>query len=192
MNDAHPIPPQFGRVCETYVLGGSRWNTDFSLFGEPTDDNLAYAFHRYWQEVNPGLISEYLGFSERWNVPLYMSESGENDDEWIAAFRVLLERHGIGWAFWPYKKIDSSRGIASIVRPPGWDEVIAFAESPRSTYEEIRNEHPGVLSSRAVLEQYLRNLALDRCTIQNGYLKSLGLSSPGAGTDRGRDHEYHG
>ena len=29
-------------------LGGAIWETDFSIFSEPFDDNLAYTFHKYW------------------------------------------------------------------------------------------------------------------------------------------------
>ena len=159
------------------ILGGSRWNTDFSLFGAPPDGNLAYAFHRYWQPVAPSLIAEYLEFGRRWNVPLYMSESGENEDEWVKTFRVLLESEGVGWAFWPYKKVDSSRGPVRIPAPDGWDAVVAFADHPRSTYEEIRAAHPGVAASREVLHRYLDVLSLGRCEVQNSYLESLGLQT---------------
>lgn len=157
------------------ILGGSAWNTDFSLFEEPPDDNLAYAFHRYWAPVTPSLIEDYVAFRDRWNVPLYMSESGENDDDWVESFRALLESESIGWAFWPYKKVNSTRGPVSIPAPPGWDAIVAFAEHPRATFEQIREAHPGLERAASILEAYLGNLPLETCSVQNGFLKALGL-----------------
>ena len=87
-------------------------------------------------------IQEYVDFSNKYNVPIWMGESGENTDEWIASFRTLLERNGIGWCFWPYKKLDSTRGIASIKKPAEWDAIISFADHPRTTFEEVRNNRP--------------------------------------------------
>ena len=156
-------------------LGGAQWNTDFSVFGPPFDDKLAYTFHRYWQEVTPELIREYLEFGERYNVPLWMGESGENTYEWIAAFRELLEAHDIGWCFWTYKRLDTDRSVVSIQRTPEWDDVVAFAEHPRTTFQEIREQRPPREIAAKALEDYLENILFENCTINEGYLKALGL-----------------
>ena len=42
------------------------------------------------------------------NGPIWMGESGENNDDWIAQFVKTLEKNNIGWAFWPYKKMEKS------------------------------------------------------------------------------------
>ena len=72
-------------------LGGAQWNNNFKVFGPPFDDKLVYTFHKYWMDVNQGAIQEYLDFRDKHNVPVWMGESGENTDEWIASFRTLLE-----------------------------------------------------------------------------------------------------
>lgn len=39
-----------------------------------------------------------------------MGESGENTNEWITEFRTMLEKENRR-CFWPYKKLNSERGI---------------------------------------------------------------------------------
>jgi endoglucanase len=78
-------------------LGGAQWDTNFKVFGPPFDTKLVYTFHKYWMEVNKGAIQEYLDFRDKYNVPVWMGESGENTDEWISSFRKLLEANNIGW-----------------------------------------------------------------------------------------------
>jgi endoglucanase len=157
-------------------LGGAQWNTNFDVFGPPFESKLAYTFHRYWQEVEPALIQEYLDFRERYDVPLWMGESGENTNEWIAAFRELLEAHNIGWCFWTYKRLDTERCVASIARPDGWDAIVEFANHPRSTYKEVREARPPMDIAAKALDTYLENVRLANCTINQGYLEALGLS----------------
>ena len=107
-------------------LGGAQWNNNFKVFGPPFDSKLVYTFHKYWMEVNQQAIQEYLDFRDKYNVPLWMGESGENTDEWVAAYRSILERHGIGWCFWPYKKVDAT----SSVRYQSIDQLTGTRWSP--------------------------------------------------------------
>jgi endoglucanase len=156
-------------------LGGAQWNTNFGVFGPPFDSKLAYTFHRYRDEITPSLIQEYVDFSDRYNVPLWMGESGENTYEWIAAFRELLENRGIGWCFWTYKRLDTDRCVASIERPPQWDNVVAFAEHPRSTFREVRDNRPSRRAIDKAWSDYTENVLFQNCRINEGYLRALGL-----------------
>jgi len=40
----------------------------------------------------------------------------ENTDEWIEQFAKILEKNNIGWAFWPYKKMEKPSAVVSILR----------------------------------------------------------------------------
>jgi len=161
-------------------LGGAQWDSNFKIFGPPFDDKLAYTFHKYWVDVTPQVIEEYLDFSDKYGVPLYMGESGENSDEWLSSFRSLLEKHEISWCFWPYKKLDSTRCIASISAPAEWNAIIAFADHPRATFEDVRKNRPPEERASRALEAYLKNIEFGSCTINEGYLKALGLKGAGA------------
>ena len=157
-------------------LGGARWNTNFKVFGPPFDNKLAYTFHKYWMDVNQQAIQEYVDFRDKYNVPVWMGESGENTDEWIASFRSLLEQNNIGWCFWPYKKLDATSCLASINRPAEWDAIIAFADHPRTTFEEVRKNRPANDKVKKALADYLEKIKFANCRINNGYIKAMGLN----------------
>ncbi|MFL6337185.1 MAG: glycoside hydrolase family 5 protein [Pyrinomonadaceae bacterium] len=156
-------------------LGGAQWDTNFKVFGPPFDERVAYTFHKYWMEVKPEAVQEYLDFSSKYNVPVWMGESGENKDEWIASFRELLERNRIGWCFWPYKKLDATSCVVSITKPADWDAVAAFADQPRTTFEEVRKSRPPQAQVGRALAAYLEQIKFKNCRVNGGYLKALGL-----------------
>ena len=156
-------------------LGGAQWDTNFKVFGPPFDDKLVYTFHKYWMEVNQQAIQEYLDFRDKHNVPVWMGESGENTDEWIGSFRTLLERHNIGWCFWPYKKLDATSCVISINSPAEWDTIVGFAEGPRITFEEVRKNRPPRDRVKKALSDYLERIRFANCRINQGYLKALAL-----------------
>jgi endoglucanase len=159
-------------------LGGAQWNTNFKVFGPPFDDKLAYTFHKYWMEVKQEAVQEYVDFRERHNVPVWMGESGENTDEWVASFRALLEQNDIGWCFWPYKKLDATSCPVSITKPAEWDAVAAFADHPRATFEEVRKNRPPREKVEKALAEYLEGVKFKNCRVNEGYLKALGLRQP--------------
>jgi endoglucanase len=157
------------------ILGGAQWDNNFKVFGPPFDNKLAYTFHKYWFDVNQSQIQEYVDFRDKHNVPIWMGESGENTDEWINAYRILLEKNDIGWCFWPYKKIDATSCVASINRPADWDAIITFADHPRTTFEEVRKNRPPKEKIKNALDGYLENIKFKNCKINAGYLKALGV-----------------
>ena len=156
-------------------LGGAQWDGNFKVFGPPFDPKLVYTFHKYWMTVNQDAIHEYLTFRDKHNVPVWMGESGENKDEWINSFRQLLEAQNIGWCFWPYKKLEATSCIVSINSPDDWAMIIAFADGPRTTFEEVRKHRPPRAKVQKALSDYLERIKFANCRINRGYLKALGL-----------------
>jgi aryl-phospho-beta-D-glucosidase BglC (GH1 family) len=158
-------------------LGGARWNTDFSVFGKPFDDKLVYTFHKYWMPPEQKEIQEYVDFSNKYDVPLYLGESGENDDEWINNFRALLESNNIGWGFWPYKKMESSRGVVEFDMPDNYELVIDFANGDHESYKSIRENRPDYETVRKALDEFIENSKFRNCRLNQGYIKALGLNN---------------
>ena len=154
-------------------LGGAQWDTNFGVFGPPFDRKVIYTFHKYWCDTTQAMIQEYVDFRERYNVPIWMGESGENKDEWIRGWRTLLERNSIGWCFWPYKKMDAKTCVVTFDRPAGYEEIIRFANSPRESYEQIRKARPSLEASRSALRGLLQNCDVARCRQNDGYVKAL-------------------
>ncbi|MFZ1080496.1 MAG: glycoside hydrolase family 5 protein [Candidatus Kryptoniota bacterium] len=158
-------------------LGGAQWDSNFNVFGKPFDSKLVYTFHKYWSDTTQSVIQEYIDYREKYNVPVWLGESGENSDVWISSFRRLLEGNNIGWCFWPYKKLDASTCLASIKRTEAFDKIIEFANSDRSSFEKIRNKRPDSKIVENGLNEYLQDCLLENCVINDGYIKSLGLNS---------------
>lgn len=156
-------------------LGGAVWNTNFRVFGPPFDDNLGYTFHKYWMDPVQGEIQEYVDFRDKHQVPVFMGESGENSDEWVQAFRELLEKNDIGWTFWPYKKMDATSSPRTFDRPPYWDEVIQFADSLNVRPEKLKELRPPFAHSQAALDGLLENIKFENSRENVGYVNALGL-----------------
>jgi endoglucanase len=156
-------------------LGGAQWDTNFRVFGAPFAGNLAYTFHKYWMEPVQGAIQEYLDFREQYSVPIWMGESGENKDEWIAAFRQLLEDHGIGWCFWPYKRMDATSCVRTFDPPPYWDEIVAYGQARPLDPVHFKELRPPLAHSRAALAGLLENIRFEQTRENGGYVAALGL-----------------
>jgi aryl-phospho-beta-D-glucosidase BglC (GH1 family) len=156
-------------------IGGAQWNTNFKMFGKPFDPRLVYTFHKYWMPPVQEEIQDYVDFSGKYSVPMYLGESGENEDDWINSFRVLLENNNIGWCFWPYKKMESTRGMIQLLKTKEWEEIIKYAETPKNNFEEIRNAKPTKQVIRKALSDLLENIKFKNCTINESYLKALGI-----------------
>ena len=108
---------------------------------------------------------------------MYMGETGHNTDDWCRAIREDMERSGIGWTFWPYKMPVRSAWCV-FPYPEGWDEIVAFAKSDRSTYAAIQQNVPDRARARAALERYAENCRFANCRAEAGYLQALGLAVP--------------
>jgi endoglucanase len=72
--------------------------------------------------------------------------------------------------------MDAPSNMVSVKRTAEWDSVITYANKPRTTYKDFRDAKP----SRAVIQKafadYLENCKFANCTVNPGYMKSLGLS----------------
>ena len=157
------------------ILGGVQWDVNFSIFGAPFDKNTVYTFHRYHAPAEQPTVQKYVDFRDQNNVPIWLGESGENSDEWIAKFVGVLEKNDIGWAFWPYKKMQATTSVVSFTAPEGWDSIVQFSKLPRATSEEaprlkVRPEQPVI--DRA-LAGILTNIKLSECTENKGYIHAL-------------------
>jgi endoglucanase len=159
------------------ILEGAQWAGNFKVFGPPFDSNLMYSLHKYWMPPVQDALADTIAFRDRYDVPLWLGESGENNDEWIKQFAGLLEKNDIGWAFWPYKKMAATSSPVSFDAPKHWSEIVAFAQTRTGTgaSEAAIARRPSIEVSREALAELLENVRFERCHINDGYLKALGL-----------------
>jgi Cellulase (glycosyl hydrolase family 5) len=162
------------------ILGGANWDGNFAIFGKPFDTNVVYTFHKYWTATDQSVIQPYVDFRNRYDVPIWMGESGENTDAWIARFRTLLEKNNIGWAFWPYKKMEKTSAVVTVVPPTDWPQIVEFAKLPRGTahVEDRLKARPDQQTIERGFQQLLENMGLEKCRINDGYLRALGMKIP--------------
>jgi endoglucanase len=180
------LAPLYTRIAEAVrkedaqhvlFLGGAQWDTNLPAAKISGFSNVAYTFHLYWTDPARKSIEPYLKFRDENDVPLWLGESGENDDTWVADFRKLLESEDIGWCFWPYKKMKSTAGIAVIATPRGWQQIQRFAEAPRGTFKEIRDVLPPLEERKRIFAELLENIDVSKCTLNTGYVQALGLNA---------------
>lgn len=160
------------------ILGGAQWDSNFKVFGPPFDKNVMYTFHKYWTAPDASVIKEYVDFREKYDVPIWLGESGENDDKWIAAFVKTLEENHVGWCFWPYKKMDAGSSVVTFDRPSRWDAVIALSKMPAGTgnAEKRIAARPSPEEAQAAFDGLLKKAGYSSERVNPGYVKALGLT----------------
>jgi len=157
-------------------LNGSVWAGNFDVFEEFVDSNVVYEFHKYWFDIKQEAIRDYVDFRDNNNVPVYIGETGENTDEWINNFRQLLDQNQIGWAFWPYKKMNNNSGIMNFREPDDYYLITEFALSDRSSYKKIRKNIPDRSRVQNALNEFVENSRFPNCFPNEGYVKALGIN----------------
>ncbi len=159
-------------------IEGAQWSSNFSMFGPPFTQNIAYTYHMFWATPKRSSIARMIDFSNRYNVPLLLGETGELNDEWDENFRRLHEAEKIGWSFWTFKTMDSSTTVLSIPKIDGWEEIEKFGDTPPENWPAVTPE----LRARAqqALNTYLMDMRFDHTRKNACYLRALGLQAPGA------------
>jgi endoglucanase len=158
-------------------LGGAQWDSNFEPFGAPFDSKLVYTFHKYWTPPTKEMIQDYIEFSNKYNVPIYCGETGENEDAWVETFRKMLDSNAVGWHYWPYKKMENTRGIVRIIKPAYYDSVIAYANASKINFGDIRKYRPSNMAAvKKALNDFLENCRFRNCLQNSGYIKALGFT----------------
>ncbi|WP_213980763.1 cellulase family glycosylhydrolase [Sphingomonas sp. dw_22] len=107
------------------VIEGNCWGNNYGGQEKPLDANLTLSFHKYWNRNDAASIAPYLALRDRLGVPLWLGESGENSNVWFRDAIRLVEDQGIGWSWWPLKKIRYNNPL-QVDANPGWDALVAW------------------------------------------------------------------
>lgn len=138
------------------ILEGYNWSNNWSVFTETIDNNLVYQFHYYcWgnpDHLND--ISHYIKERERLNAPVWVGETGERNPAIYFATTQYFEKNNIGWAFWPWKKIDNRQVVYSVKAPDGYDKIIEYSRGGEKPSKEIAEQ---------IFTQLLENIKVENC-----------------------------
>ncbi len=135
------------------------------------DSNMAIGFHKYWCAAAPASISAFVQASTQYNIPLCLTETGENSNDWFFQMRQLLEASQIGWCWWAPKKVSSISAAFSAGITPDYQYVI----------DNFRDSPIDAVRARTGLMQMAAGLATAQCDFEPGYFASLLSSSFGTG-----------
>ena len=158
------------------MLGGAQWNSNFKVFKDSKfDSKIIYTCHRYWCDTLQANIQDFVAFRDSVNLPMFMGETGENTDQWIAAWTRLMERNNIGWTYWPYKKMGRPSSMRTIPKPENWDKIVEFTEAPRNNFDEIRKARPDQELVKKAMLELIENCKFGNSTVNEPYIKAMGM-----------------
>jgi hypothetical protein len=151
------------------TLEGTNWSNDWTLFDELWDDRLVLQFHKYWNAPDTASIQHFLDERDRLDVPIFLGETGENNCRWFQGNFALAESHGIGWNFWPWKKLETENSPASIKRPAQWGLIQAAAQGQGDPDRE---------TAQKIFDEYLRNIPYAACVHRDEVVNAMLRRAP--------------
>jgi len=149
---------------------GSHWATNWSIFTEVWDPNSVLQFHKYWSPPDRPSIQQFIDVGDRLGLPIYMGEGGENNTDWLATAFQMYDDLGIGWNFWPWKKIETRTSPCSIDAPAGWSDIVAYANGAGPL--------PSQDDAWATLGSLVEATSIEACTMHDEVVNALFRRAP--------------
>ncbi|NNF36464.1 MAG: carbohydrate-binding protein, partial [Saprospiraceae bacterium] len=146
-------------------IEGNWFANDFTGLTPPWDDNMVYAPHKYWSINDQASIQWVLDLRERYDIPLYLGESGENSNVWFRDAIRLLEENNIGWAWWPMKKVESISGPLSIVKSEEYETLL--------NYWKGQGVKPTREFATSALMQFAEDTRIENCVFQKDVIDAM-------------------
>lgn len=116
------------RVDKNHIIfiEGNGWANNYKGFPGIWDSNMVISFHKYWNFNNQESIAQFIALRDKYQVPLWLGESGENSNQWFVDCIGLMERNHIGWSWWTLKKVGSFACPLHIQVPPEYPLLTSY------------------------------------------------------------------
>ena len=93
------------------IIEGNGWGNNYNGILPSWDKNIVLSFHKYWDYNKPENIKRIIDARNKYNIPVWLGETGENSNVWFTEEIRLLEKNNIGWSMWPLKKMGSNNPL---------------------------------------------------------------------------------
>lgn len=119
------------------IVEGNCWGNNYKGVPPAWDANMVLSFHKYWNRNDAASVADIVKLRASYGRPVWLGESGENSNVWFQGAIALVEGEGIGWNFWPLKKIGFNQPL-EIAPGDGWMKIVAWAtgNGPRPDADE--------------------------------------------------------
>ncbi|WP_422061443.1 cellulase family glycosylhydrolase [Sphingopyxis sp.] len=135
------------------IIEGNCWGNNYKALPPAWDANMAISFHKYWNRNDIASIADMVKMRASYGRPIWLGESGENSNVWYRDAIALVEGEGIGWNFWPLKKIGFNQPL-EIEPGHGWARIVAWATG--------KGPKPDADEAYAAMMALARNSRFDR------------------------------
>ncbi|WP_242693115.1 cellulase family glycosylhydrolase [Sabulibacter ruber] len=133
-------------------IEGNCWGNNYNGVMPVWDKNMGLSFHKYWNYNDLNAIKGWLDLRDQHNVPIWLGETGENSNVWFRQAIELVEGQGIGWAWWPLKKLGFNNPL-EVPMTPGYQKLL--------TYWQGKGPKPSADEAYAALMELTENLKLE-------------------------------
>lgn len=146
------------------VIEGNGWGNNYNGILPPWDDNLVLSFHKYWNNNDKESIQQVLDYRKKYNIPIWLGESGENSNTWFTDAISLMEKNNIGWCWWPLKKLGSNNPLEIKINP-GYQKTL--------DYWRGNAEKPSAQEAEKAFMQLAENTKIENCEVQKGVIDAM-------------------
>ena len=180
------ITDSIRQVDQNHIIfiEGNCWANNFNGMTPPWDDNMVYSFHKYWNPNETEAIQQFLDMREKYNIPLWLGETGENSNTWYTNCIRLLDKHQIGWAWWPEKQLGDQNNPLTVKMNSGYKQLLEYwrGNAPK----------PDTEFARDALMQLAENLKLENCIYNKDVIDAMFRQTRTTETKPWKDHTFPG
>ncbi|MFT3846254.1 MAG: cellulase family glycosylhydrolase [Lacibacter sp.] len=133
------------------IIEGNGFGNNYNGIFPAWDKQLAVSFHKYGNFNNRDAVKKFLAIRDEQNIPIWLGESGENSNTWFTECISLVEENGVGWSWWPLKKMGINNPL-EIKTPEGYNELLAYWSG--------KGSKPTEEQAWKVLQELLQNIQL--------------------------------
>lgn len=146
------------------IIGGANFYDDFTpLTNLAFDSKILMTRHRYGSTVVKGDAE----LRDKYGLPIFIGEFGHwnGGTDMTAQIVSNMKSSGIGYTYWPFKKMDNWESLLGFDTPEGWQQISAFVSAQRDTPIQIQIAlgNIDVEKARKAMEDYLVNCLFRNC-----------------------------